>query len=81
MAFSVERDGNKTGGDRMFLGLSASSNPGVSVVTWGWRRMNQDTRTLIGTFACIVKIKILIISIWCGGSVFVLVLCGKVKWR
>ena len=35
VAFSVERDGNKTGGDRMFLGLSASSNPGVSVVTWG----------------------------------------------
>ena len=35
MAFSVERDGNKNGGDRMFLGLSASSNPGVSVVTWG----------------------------------------------
>ena len=35
VAFSVERDGNKTVGDRMFLGLSFSSNPGVPVVTGG----------------------------------------------
>ena len=31
--------------------------------------MNQDTRTVIGTFACIVKIKILIIM----ASVFVFI--------
>ena len=68
VAFSVERDGNKTVEDRMFLGLSASSNPGVPVVIWGVEK-DEPGRKNIEKNICLhknKKNKILMICIVSG---------------
>ena len=64
----MERDGNKTVEDRMFLGLSASSNPGVPVVIWGVEK-DEPGRKNIEKNICLhknKKNKILMICIVSG---------------
>ena len=76
VAFSVETDGNKTVEDRMFLGLFASSNPGVPVVIWGVEK-DEPGRKNIEKNICLHKNKILMI---CMCLVWWFSVCFSALW-